>query len=92
MPRLTALRFANPNGMDSLAPARSALRGLRLRRFPFAVSETAQVKSISPGLAVPPSLRYGATSRASLGNRPHQFINAEGVWCWRTATGTSPPG
>ena len=47
-------RAPNPNGMDLLAPARSALAalaGLRLRRIPFAVSQTAQVKSFSPALA-----------------------------------------
>jgi hypothetical protein len=31
--------------MDSLAPARSALAGLRLRQIPFTVSQTAQVVS-----------------------------------------------
>ena len=34
--------------MNSLAPARSALAGLRLRRIPFAASQSAQVVSKFP--------------------------------------------
>ena len=71
MPRLTALKM-NPNGMDSLAPARSALVGFWLRQTPFAVSQTAQVKSISPAVA---PQAFGATLR----NHPHKSIHAEGV-------------
>ena len=60
--------------MDSLAPARSALTGFWLRQTPFAVSRTAQVKSISPAAA---PKAFGATLR----NRPHKFIKLVGRGC-----------
>jgi len=50
LPPLSVL-FENPNGMDSLAPTRSALAGLRLRRIPFAVSPNGSSPALSPAVA-----------------------------------------
>jgi hypothetical protein len=48
----SAFQFVRIHAMDSLAPARSALAGLRLRQIPFAVSQTAPVVSETLRLGV----------------------------------------
>jgi hypothetical protein len=72
----------NKSQRDGLTRSRSfGSAGLRLRRIPFTVSQTAQVKSISPATAVRagPAIRAGLATSAYPGKPFPQFINSEGA-------------
>ena len=58
----SVFEFASIREMDSLAPARSALAGLRLCQIPFTASQAVQVVSTLASWRLPPSLHFGAAS------------------------------
>lgn len=80
--------------MDSFAPAQSALAGLRLRRIPFAVSQTAQVvKFVSnPAVLAELLLVFQNISRQTFQRRHRSAMSLPRGVVKRVTRSTTPTG